>query len=188
MEERQISVDGKTHPLPSPHMVIATQNPVETYGTYHLPEAQMDRFAVKISIGYPDYSTELDILTRNEFSNPIERIGAVMSTEDVRSLQKQTAEVHASEALRRYVIDLAGASRHSDKIKLGISPRGSIMLLKVSKAFAFIAGRDYVSPDDVKRAGVITLAHRITLSPKGKSLSPAEAVGELFTNVLVPLS
>jgi MoxR-like ATPase len=188
MEERQISVDGHTHPLPSPHMVIATENPVETYGTYHLPEAQMDRFAVKISIGYPDYSTEMDILSRNEYANPIEGITEVMSTEDVIALQKQAADIHASDALRRYIIDIAGASRHSDKIKLGISPRGSIMLLKVSKAFAFIAGREYVTPDDVKRAGVITLAHRLTLSPKGKSLTPAEAVGELFANVLVPLS
>ncbi|MDR0946784.1 MAG: MoxR family ATPase [Ruminococcus sp.] len=189
MEEHQISIDGVTHPLPRLHMVIATQNPVETFGTYHLPEAQMDRFAVKLTLGYPDPSAEGEILGRNEFSNPIYGIGAVLSIDDVLTIQEEVKKVRSTELLNEYIIALAGNSRNSDLIKLGISPRGSIMLHRLSKAKAYIEGRDFVTPDDVKGAAVITLSHRITLSPKGKSVlgTTANAVEKLLSETVVPI-
>ncbi len=169
MEERQVSIDGATYKLPEPFMVIATQNPVETYGTYHLPEAQMDRFAMKISMGYPTPDEETEILERNENENPINRISAVLSTEDIIGLQEQVKKVRAAENVKNYIIAVANATRGDEGIKLGVSPRGSIALYKSAKAWAFMDGRDFITPQDVKDCCICTLAHRIMLSPKGKS-------------------
>jgi MoxR-like ATPase len=181
MEERQVSVDGVTHPLPKLHMVIATQNPVETYGTYHLPEAQMDRFAIKMKIGYPKASDELTVMERNEYENPLGSIGSVMSVDEVLQIIEEVKHVRSEENIRKYIISLSENSRRSDLIKLGISPRGSILLHRLSKAFAYIDGREFVTPDDVKNCAVITLAHRLTLSPKGKSsLGTKEAAVEML--------
>jgi MoxR-like ATPase len=181
MEERQVSVDGVTHPLPKLHMVIATQNPVETYGTYHLPEAQMDRFAVKMKIGYPSNSDELTVMGRNEYVNPLTAINAVMSTDEVLDIIEEVKRIHTEESIRKYIIAISENSRSSDLIKLGISPRGSIILHRLSKAFAYMDGRGFVTPDDVKNCAVITLAHRLTLSPKGKSsLGTKEAAVEML--------
>jgi len=169
MEERQVSIDGATYKLPEPFMVIATQNPVETYGTYHLPEAQMDRFAMKISMGYPTDAEEAEILERNENENPINRISAVLSTEDIIGLQERVKKVRAAENVKNYIIAVANATRNDEGIKLGVSPRGSIALYKSAKAWAFMDGRDFITPQDVKDCCICTLAHRIMLSPKGKS-------------------
>ncbi len=169
MEERQVSIDGATYKLPEPFMVIATQNPVETYGTYHLPEAQMDRFAMKISMGYPTPDEETEILERNENENPINRISAVLSTEDIIGLQERVKKVRAAENVKNYIIAVANATRSDEGIKLGVSPRGSIALYKSAKAWAFMDGRDFITPQDVKDCCICTLAHRIMLSPKGKS-------------------
>lgn len=177
MEERQISVDGQTHSLMRPFMVLATQNPVETYGTYHLPEAQMDRFAMRISMGYPTLAEESAILERNEFENPVSKLSAVISTDDVAALQDEAKKVCAAENVKNYIVSIAEATRNDENIKLGVSPRGSIALFKAAKARAFIDGRDFITPDDVKDCAAIVLAHRIMLSPKGKaSLGSAEAV------------
>ncbi len=170
MEERQVSIDGNTYALPEPFMVIATQNPVETYGTYHLPEAQMDRFSMKISMGYPTASEESEILDRYENDNPITRISAVLSTDDMISLQEQVKKVRASQNVKDYIISVANATRSDEGIKLGVSPRGSIALYKSAKAWAFMDGRNFITPQDVKDCCVCTLAHRIMLSPKGKSM------------------
>lgn len=170
MEERQVSIDGNTYALPEPFMVIATQNPVETYGTYHLPEAQMDRFSMKISMGYPTNSEESEILDRNENDNPITRISAVLSTDDIIALQEQVKKVRASQNVKDYIISVANATRSDEGIKLGVSPRGSIALYKSAKAWAFMDGRNFITPQDVKDCCVCTLAHRIMLSPKGKSM------------------
>lgn len=170
MEERQVSIDGNTYALPEPFMVIATQNPVETYGTYHLPEAQMDRFFMKISMGYPTASEESEILDRNENDNPITRISAVLSTDDIIALQEQVKKVRASQNVKDYIISVANATRSDEGIKLGVSPRGSIALYKSAKAWAFMDGRNFITPQDVKDCCVCTLAHRIMLSPKGKSM------------------
>lgn len=179
MEERQVSIDGKTHPLPRPFMVLATQNPVETYGTYHLPEAQMDRFAMKISMGYPTAAEETGILERNEFENPVAGLGAVLSVNDIAALQDEVKKVRAAESVKNYIVAIAAATRNSENIKLGVSPRGSIALYKAAKAFAFIDERDYITPDDVRNCAVSVLSHRIMLSPKGKAaLGTAEATIE----------
>lgn len=188
MEEHQVSADGETYVLPKPFMVLATQNPVETYGTYHLPEAQMDRFAMKISMGYPTAEEEISILDRNEYENPLNRISAVLTTEDITDLQEQVKQVRAAENVKNYIIAIAAASRNDEGIRLGISPRGSIALYKAAKAWAFINGRDYITPQDVKDCGVCTLAHRLMLSPKGKSLyiTAENALEKLLNSVPVP--
>lgn len=180
MEERQISVDGVTHVLPRPFMTIATQNPVETYGTYHLPEAQMDRFIMKLSMGYPTAEEEMDILSRNENEISEKTVSAVLTAEDICDMQdKIRREVRVSESVRRYMIAICTATRESDNIRLGASPRGTIALLRASKAAAYISGRDFVTPDDVKSVAVPVLAHRLMLSPKGKANYPsAEALLE----------
>lgn len=169
MEERQISIDGQTHSLMRPFMVIATQNPVETYGTYHLPEAQMDRFAMRISMGYPTSAEESAILERNEYENPISKLSPVITTEDIAAVQDEAKKVRAAENVKSYIVSIAEATRHDENIKLGVSPRGSIALFKAAKARAFIDGRDFITPDDVKDCSAIVLAHRIMLSPKGKA-------------------
>lgn len=188
MEERQVSIDGNTYALPAPFMVIATQNPVETYGTYHLPEAQMDRFSMKISMGYPTASEESEILDRNENDNPITRIAAVLSTEDIIALQEQVKKVRASQNVKDYIIAVSNATRSDEGIKLGVSPRGSIALYKSAKAWAFMDGRDFITPQDVKNCCVCTLAHRIMLSPKGKSIYETQenAFVKILERVPVP--
>lgn len=189
MEERQISVDGVTHELPRPFMTIATQNPVETYGTYHLPEAQMDRFIMKLSMGYPTAEEEMDILSRNENEISEKTVSAVLTSEDICDMQdKIRREVRVSESVRRYMIAICTATRESDNIRLGASPRGTIALLRASKAAAYISGRDFVTPDDVKSVAVPVLAHRLMLSPKGKANYPsAEALlEETVGKVAVP--
>ena len=188
MEERQVSIDGATYALPAPFMVIATQNPVETYGTYHLPEAQMDRFSMKISMGYPTASEESEILDRNENENPITRIAAVLSTDDIITLQEQVKKVRASQNVKDYIISVSNATRSDEGIKLGVSPRGSIALYKSAKAWAFMDGRDFITPQDVKDCCVCTLAHRIMLSPKGKSMYETQenAFVKILERVPVP--
>lgn len=188
MEEHQVSIDGETYILPKPFMVIATQNPVETYGTYHLPEAQMDRFAMKISMGYPTAEEEISILDRNEYENPISKISAVLTTDDITALQEKVKQVRAAENVKNYIIDIVNATRNDEGIKLGVSPRGSIAIYKSAKAWAFMDGRDFITPQDVKDCCICTLAHRIMLSPKGKSLyETSEAAFEkILDKVSVP--
>lgn len=170
MEERQISLDGETHKLPRPFLVMATQNPVETYGTFHLPEAQMDRFFMKLSMGYPSENEEIMILERTEKHNPINNIEApAMTIEDVQKMQDEVRDVRVTEQVRQYIVRLVNSTRNNRNTILGISPRGSIALYKASKALAYIYGREYATPDDVKNMAVTVLAHRIILSPQGKT-------------------
>lgn len=170
MEEHQISLDGVTHQLPKPFLVMATQNPVETYGTFHLPEAQMDRFFMKLSMGYPSPDEEIEILGRTEMQNPINNIGSpAMTLEDITALQNEVRRVRVTEQVKSYIVGIVNATRNDRNITLGISPRGSIALYKASKAFAYIFEREYVTPDDVKNTAVSVLSHRIILSPQGKN-------------------
>ena len=190
MEEHQISIDGETHPLPQPFMVLATQNPVETYGTYHLPEAQMDRFFMRVSMGYPTEDEEMQILSRTEHHNPLDNITeAALHPEDIMELRKTVEVVHVSDAVKRYILQLIAATRTHDALTLGASPRGSIALYKAAKANAFLSGRDFVLPDDVKQMAVSVLAHRLILSPKGKAQhgDAAEIVREVLNAVPVPM-
>ncbi len=186
MEELQISVDGTTYPLPVPFMALATQNPVETYGTYHLPEAQMDRFIMKLSVGYPEASEEIEILDLN--GGKKEELSAVITLNDIISLKEEAMNVKVHLSVKKYIIDIVNATRTSEFTVLGASPRGSIALHSAAKAFALIDGRDYVVPDDVKGIAVEVLAHRLMLSPKGKSVhGTAEKVMEaILSEVSIP--
>ncbi len=189
MEEHQISLDGQTHVLPEPFMVIATQNPVETYGTYHLPEAQMDRFFMKISMGYPTLQEEFAILDRNGEKNPISNITEpVVATAQVCELQRQVTEVRVSDAVKSYILAIVRATRESDLTTLGVSPRGSIACFKAVRASAFVHGRSFATPDDVKALAIPVLAHRILLSPKGRNSlgSPEALVQQLLDTIPVP--
>lgn len=187
MEEEQVSVDGKTYELPKPFMVLATQNPVETFGTYHLPEAQMDRFIIKMSIGYPDKMDELDILKRNEESQKPKDLTAVITCGEIEELKKNIINVKCSAAIQTYIIDIVDSTRNADFIKLGVSPRGSIAMNRMAKAYAFVKGRDYVLPDDVKKLAPYVFAHRIILTSKGKTVvaSNEEAIAKLMKFITV---
>lgn len=186
MEERQISMDGTTYPLPKPFLVMATQNPVETYGTFHLPEAQMDRFFMKLSMGYPDAEEEMKILERTEMHNPINNIEApAMSIDEILEMQQEVRNVRVTEAVKKYVVDIVRFTRSDRNASLGVSPRGSIALYKAAKAYAYIYERDYVTPDDVKKTAVSVLAHRIILSPQGRTeFNSTEAYVEAILSTL----
>lgn len=188
MEEYQISLDGKTYTLPYPFMTFATQNPVETYGTYHLPEAQMDRFLMKISVGYPSKEQEIEILNRKENSDKSGMLEPVMDITEIEAMKKDVEKVLVSDEIKNYILDLVTATRNSPLLKLGASPRASIALMKAAKSYAFICGRDYVTPDDVKKMTANVISHRIILSPKGKSAFATNelAVMEICKSVSVP--
>ncbi len=189
MEERQISLDGVTHALPKPFLVMATQNPVETYGTFHLPEAQMDRFFMKLSMGYPTGDEELRILERTEMHNPISNIEEpVMHVDDIIRMQEEVKKVRVTDQVKEYIVELVSSTRKDRNAILGISPRGSIALYKAAKAFAYIYEREYATPDDVKKVAVSVLAHRIILSPQGKTAfgSNEEYIEDLVRRCSVP--
>ncbi len=189
MEERQVSIDGTTYELPKPFMVLATQNSVETYGTYHLPEAQMDRFIMKISIGYPSKAEERAILMRNEQNVSPKMLEQVITCQEIVELMEEMKKIHCSDAVRDYILELVEATRNADFIKLGVSPRGSIALYRMAKAYAFVKGRTHVIPDDIKDLAPYVLAHRIILTPKGKSLvtDNEEAIRRLLGSIVVPV-
>jgi len=165
MQEKQVTVDGTTHVLPQPFMVCATQNPVELTGTYPLPEAQLDRFLVKISMGYPDRSDEVTILERNRSEQPVEKIKPVASAGDVLKLQNDLNTIMCAGSILNYIVDLAAFTRNHNDVSLGISPRASIALMRASMGLALMEGRDHVLPDDVQELIKPVLAHRIVLNP-----------------------
>ena len=189
MEEHQISLDGKTMPLPSPFMVLATQNPVETYGTYHLPEAQMDRFLMKISMGYPSPEEELDIISRSEKNQFSQKLDAVMSLDDIKNHIEAVKKIYCKDTVKKYIVDLLNATRNSVLVSLGASPRAGIALLRASKALAYITGRNYVVPDDVMTVMPCVLSHRLMLSLQGKSAfeSAEDVLKETAKTVEVPV-
>ena len=168
MEERQITVDGVTHKVPEPFMVLATQNPIESKGTNKLPEAQLDRFLFKLSIGYPSKEGEKEILNRFAGENPLKNLEAVATTSDIKELQKEVEEVMVSEEIKDLIIAIVSYTRNNVNLDLGVSPRGSIALLKVSKALAFIKERDYVIPEDVVDIALDVLSHRVILSSSAR--------------------
>ncbi len=188
MEEHQISLDSVTMPLPKPFMVMATENPVETYGTYHLPEAQMDRFLMRISMGYPSFEDEFDIVRRSEKPFFNEKLSPVMTADEVLEHIENVKKVNCADSIVDYVLRLVTATRNSDLIRLGASPRASISLLRAAKAYAYVQGRDYVVPDDVREMEVPVLAHRLILSAKGKSAyeSAEDVVKQVALTVEAP--
>ncbi|MDP4088465.1 MAG: MoxR family ATPase [Bacillota bacterium] len=188
MEEFQVSIDGKTYPLPRPFMVLATQNPIESYGTYVLPEAQMDRFFLRLSIGYPTGQQEKLILDRFESGSPLTELKAVADLEVLIELQKKARTVSVQDCLKEYIISLVEATRAHQDIVLGVSPRGSLSLLKASKAWAFIRGREFVLPDDIQEMAVPVLAHRLILGTGAKirNVNAEDMIREVLTKVRVP--
>jgi MoxR-like ATPase len=166
MEEGQVTVDGITYPLESPFMVIATQNPVEMEGTYPLPEAQRDRFTARISIGYPTAAAELEMMETHGSASPLEDVKPVAHAADIRSLAVAVRTVTVSDLLKQYVISLVNATRSAEDLRLGASPRATLHLLRVSRAWAALDGRDYVIPDDVQALAVPVLAHRLLPTPE----------------------
>lgn len=190
MSERQVSCDGISHPLPDPFMVIATENPIEFEGTYPLPESQLDRFLLRISLGYPDRDSEMEILRQHEAGEPVERLRAVLSLDDVRRLQFRTRQVRVADELRAYILNIVEATRRGDELRVGVSPRGAIALLRASQAAALVAGRDFVIPDDIKRLAVPVLAHRVVLNQSGSMNLRAdveELLGRLVEQIAVPV-
>jgi MoxR-like ATPase len=164
MEEQQVTVDGRTYPLPQPFMVIATQNPVEMEGTYALPEAQRDRFLMQISLGYPDRGAEISMLGSHEARDPLSELTPVTDAATLRHLRQLTRSLYASDGVKRYVVDIVGATRQDPLLRLGASPRSSVHLLQASKALALMKGRNHVLPDDVQALATSVLAHRVLLS------------------------
>ncbi|MEC0208944.1 MoxR family ATPase [Paenibacillus ehimensis] len=165
MEEKRVTVDGTTYPLPEPFFILATQNPVDFEGTFSLPEAQLDRFMVKLRLGYPDPLDEVEMLNRMEEPFPLAQIRTVVLQEEFVSLQKEARAVHVDDTIKQYIVQLTTATRTHPDVSLGASPRASVALMRASQAQAFLKGRSYVIPDDVKELAVPVLAHRLTLAP-----------------------
>ena len=155
MEERQVTVDGVTDTLASPFIVIATQNPIETAGTYQLPEAQLDRFIMKINMGYPKKSEEIDILNRFLKDSPLETINSVCTKEDIIAMQKEAKNVFVHQAIMSYIVDIVNATRSNPSVSIGVSPRGTITMINAARAFAYISGRGYVTPEDIKTLPIL---------------------------------
>ncbi|HYN89512.1 MAG TPA: MoxR family ATPase [Ardenticatenaceae bacterium] len=188
MEERQVTVDGVTYALPRPFMVMATQNPIEYEGTFPLPEAQLDRFLLRIHLGYPEATDEIAILTSQQRSHPIDDIGQVVSVEELVAAQRAVREVYVDDLIKRYIVEVARATRRHPDVYLGTSPRGSLALYHTGQARAAADGRDYVLPDDIKALAIPTLAHRLIISPAAriKNVEATAVVEELLSTVPVP--
>lgn len=188
MEEAQVTVDGITRPLPNPFVVLATENPIEYEGTFPLPEAQLDRFLVRLSLGYPGRENEIDVLQRQSQSHPLDALGQVVTVEELIAAQDATKEVHVERLIMEYIVTLVEASRNHDDVYLGASPRGSLALYNTSRAWAALQGRDYVIPDDVKALAESSLAHRLIMSPAArmKNVDSRLVVRELLTATPVP--
>ncbi len=188
MGEQQVTVEGVTHTLPSPFMVIATQNPIEYEGTFPLPEAQLDRFFMRISLGYPEPSEEVSIMDGREATDPIDLLQSSSTPSDIIALQQYTDSIYIDELIKQYIVDIANATRSHPDTTLGVSPRASINLMKGAKAFAMLQGRDYVIPDDVKAIAVPVMSHRVLLSPSARmrGVNQSTIVSEALENVNVP--
>tara|TARA_B100001750_G_scaffold155711_1_gene125011 strand:- start:220 stop:1191 length:972 start_codon:yes stop_codon:yes gene_type:complete len=188
MDERQVTVEGVTHVLPRPFMVMATQNPIEYEGTFPLPEAQLDRFFLKISLGYPSLAEEESILSSQENTHPIELLEAVVSSDEIVKIQDAVKTIYVDELVRSYIVSIVHATRDNENIALGSSPRGSLAMARGIQALALMRGRDYVLPDDVKELAVPMLAHRIIVSSGARmqGITPEEIVARILDTVPVP--
>ncbi len=188
MEERQITIDGRTHPMQRPFLVLATQNPIEYEGTFPLPEAQVDRFIMRIHLGYPDRRHEIAILESQEDHHPIQDLAQVVSAEELMAAQKAVRRIYVDETIKEYIVTLAQATRAHPDVYLGASPRGSLALFQTSRALAALRQRDYVLPDDIKALAVPTLAHRVIISPSAriKNISSETILHEILETIPIP--
>lgn len=189
MEENQVTVDGTTYKLPKPFMVLATQNPIEYIGTYPLPEAQMDRFFLKISLGYPQAGEEVYIISRFLQDNPLELLEPVAESSDIINIQNEVKQVYIDKTLKNYVVDIVNVTRNHEYIALGSSPRGSLAVCRAAQAWAYYSGRDYVLPEDIKKMLLPTLSHRIILKQEAKlkKMSALDILTAIIDKVYIPL-
>ncbi len=188
MEERQVTVDGKTYPLERPFMVLATQNPIEYEGTFPLPEAQLDRFMLRIKLGYPERHHEITILDRQQFVHPVDEIEQVVSVEELLDAQQAVKEVYIDDKVKEYIVDIVRQTREHPEVYLGSSSRGALAIYRLGQARAAMQGRDYVLPDDVKALVEAALGHRIIVGPAAriKDIEPASIVHEILERAPVP--
>jgi MoxR-like ATPase len=188
MEERQVTVDGTTYPMARPFLVLATQNPIEYEGTFPLPEAQLDRFMMRISLGYPDPEDEITMMDAQQYVHPVEEIGQVVDVEELLEAQETIKDIYIDDSVKEYIVAMVGESRKHPDVYLGASPRGSLALYKTSQARAALLGRDYVIPDDIKALAQAALAHRLIISPSAriKNVDPKAVVEEITSSVPVP--
>lgn len=189
MEEKKVTVDGTTYPLPRPFLLFATQNPLQFEGTYRLPEAQLDRFLIRISLGYPNPEQEVDLLSRMQISHPLERVKPVIMVEDMIAMQRDVKNVYVDDSIKQLLVSVADASRHHARLQLGISPRGTLAWMIASQAAAYMNGRMYVTPDDVKEMAMAVLSHRIVVHPHSlmEGIIGEEIVLELMSRTSIPL-
>lgn len=188
MEEKTVTVDGITHSVPNPFLVIATENPIGSVGTQMLPESQLDRFIICIYMGYPDKTDELDILMSRDNQNPINDVASVISGDELIVMQEEVEKIYIHKTVYKYIVELVDATRNHEMIELGISPRGSLALAKMSKSIAFLYGRSYVLPNDVEEIFIDIAMHRIRLSSKGKlnNLTAKQVIKDIITKVKKP--
>lgn len=188
MEEKNVTVDGVTYQLPKPFNVIATQNPIGSYGTQVLPQSQMDRFMIKTSIGYPDFDSQVEILRDRQMAQPLDEVSAIMSREDLIKMQQEVKQVHVAEEVLKYITSLTESTRNHELIVQGISPRGALSLSRIAKAHAYVLGRDYVIPEDVIELFIDTCSHRIILNPRaqGSNTTQEAILLEILKNERTP--
>ena len=188
MEEGQISVDGKTEKLNSPFFVMATQNPIENTGTFPLPEAQLDRFMIKMGLGYQSKENEIKLLKNHSADKPLEKVECIIKTEDLETMKKEVNEVTVSDAVYSYVVDLVDATRNHASVSLGVSTRGSLQMIKCAKAYAAISGRSYVLPDDIKKLAPFVFSHRLILNHLSftDEISSLSVIEEILKDIKAP--
>ena len=188
MEELQVTVDGVTHNLEHPFIVIATQNPIEYEGTFPLPEAQLDRFLMRLSLGYPTFNEEMSVIEIQETTHPIDGLEAVATPEEVISMQEAAKQIYVDQAVRSYIVSLVEATREQRDVALGASPRASLGLFRASRALALVQNRDYVIPDDIRDLAVSVIAHRLILSSSARmrGVRTADVVQDLLNQVAIP--
>jgi MoxR-like ATPase len=188
MEERQVTSDGVTHKMPAPFMVLATQNPIEYEGTFPLPEAQLDRFLIRIHLGYPTMTDEVLIMEGQQRTHPLDALERVTGADEILSMQRAVKDIYVDPLVKQYIVSIVDATRHHGSVYLGASPRGSLALYRTCQARALLDGRDFVMPDDVKALAYATLGHRIIISPSArvKNISPNEVVEQTLDKIPVP--
>lgn len=188
MEEGGVTVDGVTHPVPQPYTVIATQNPIGSAGTQLLPESQLDRFMICLTMGYPDLASEVNILKGRHNTDPLLNLTPIAAKEDIAAMQQAVANVHLTDSMYTYMVRLADATRHHPAVQLGVSPRGTLALVSMAKAYAFLLGRDYVIPEDVQGVLFDTCAHRLILSPQARinHLAPQKILEKILAETPLP--
>ncbi|MBI5874757.1 MAG: MoxR family ATPase [Deltaproteobacteria bacterium] len=187
MNDRQVSVDKTTHPLPEPFMVIATQNPLEYEGTYPLPESQLDRFMMRIRIGYPEREAEKKILLSPSGDLQPQHLAPVLSTDEVMHLQTMVDKIKVDDELVNYILEIVDATRKSNRLQLGVSPRGAMMLYRAAQAFALVEGRTYCIPDDIKKLSIPVFSHRVIQTTEGETEDIETHIQEIVENIEVPL-